>query len=401
MRSLLGLAVLLAVLAPLAADDWPGFRGSDRTGVSKEKGLLKVWPKVGPKLVWSTDKAGLGLSGMAVVGGTVYTMGARDDDEYAIAIDSKGKELWATKIGPTLDWKTNQWTRGPNSTPTVSGDHVYVVTSRGMLGCVKKSDGALVWKKDMVKEMDGIVHNPSGGEKGLGWGYCWSPLVDGDNVLIVPGGKKGMLALLKGKDGEEIWRSKAIPDEASYGSPVVATIDGVKQYICAAQGALYSVSAKDGSLLWKREHADPKEDLVCATPAVVGNQVFYSVGYSALAALVEVSGKNGKFTTKDVWAEEMIGNRQGGTVIVGDHIYGFHQDFQWQCQELKTGKIVWGQKRQRQAIKAGAVIAADGKLFVLAEDGTVGLLKVWTHPSLSDGKLYLRNQGDIFCYEVK
>src|SRR5262245_31519577 len=128
-------ACALAGSLPLWGADWPAWRGADRSGVSKETGLLKEWPKGGPKLLWTYDKAGNGYAGFAVVGGVVYTMGTRGDDEYALALDAKGKEKWATKIGKVFDFKSNRWSRGPNGTPTVDGDLVFALGSQGQLLC--------------------------------------------------------------------------------------------------------------------------------------------------------------------------------------------------------------------------------------------------------------------------
>src|SRR5262245_11519285 len=107
MRTRMTLLLAAALFAPLTAADWPAFRGPDRTGGSAETGLLKTWPAEGPKLLWKSDKAGLGYAGVAVVGGTAYTMGARGEDEYLIALDDKGAEKWAAKIGPLFDFKAN------------------------------------------------------------------------------------------------------------------------------------------------------------------------------------------------------------------------------------------------------------------------------------------------------
>src|SRR5262245_11047095 len=216
MRTCLTL-LLCATLA--AGADWPAWRGPDRTGVSAETGLLKTWPEGAPKLLWQSDKAGLGYAGMAVVGGTVYTMGLRDKDGYLIALDDKGQEKWATKIGPSYDWKANQWSLGPNATPTVDGDRIYALSSRGTLLCTDRN-GKEVWRLDLVKDLEGQVNPIAGGyEEGkeiLGWGYCWSPFVDSDKLVVTPGGPKGLFAALDKKTGTPLWRSAAVTDQATY-----------------------------------------------------------------------------------------------------------------------------------------------------------------------------------------
>ncbi|NBO92548.1 MAG: polyvinylalcohol dehydrogenase [Planctomycetia bacterium] len=416
--------LLLCLLAlPIYAADWPQWRGPARDGISAETGLLKKWPEGGPKLLWKTNKAGNGLSSAAVVGGIVYTMGARGDDEYALAFDGKGQELWATKLGPVHDWKANQWSRGSLATPSVVGDHVYVLTSKGLLACLT-TKGEIVWKKDLPTDMKAQVNPVGGGIDDYGWGYAWSPIVDGDQLIITPGGPEGLFAALDRKTGNSIWRSKDIKEQATYASPAVGTIGGVKMAFTVTQKTFYAVNLKDGSLLFKRQRDEDYPDIVCPTPVVVGNKVYFNVGYGGGESQVfEGDGK----TFKPVWGEKEVSSKQGGTVIVGKFIYGYHEDRSWMCQDFETGKVVWPTKRMRQTLKAGSVIAADGLLLVQEEEGKVGLLeatskgytplgeftlpeksslrktsmKVWTHPSLSDGKLYLRDQEWIFCYEVK
>jgi outer membrane protein assembly factor BamB len=420
-----GLAVLIE---PLAGADWPGWRGPDRTGVSKETGLLKEWPKAGPALVWQSNKAGLGYAGLAIVGGNVYTMGARDKVEYVIALDSKGNELWAKKIGPVFDWKANAFSHGPNGTPSVDGDSIYAMGSQGTLVCVKKSDGQEQWRLDMVKNLKGEVNPVGGGIENMGWGYSWSPLVDGNVLVISPGGPGGLLAAVDKKKGAILWRSKEVPEQATYSSPIAATIGGVKQYISLMQKGMVGVSAKDGELLWNYTREDPYPDVVCPTPIVKDDLVYASVGFGGGADCIKLAPEGKKFKVEVVYSQRIIGSKQGGVVLVGKHVYGYHEDRNWAAQELATGQVPWGKRRAKgENVKAGAVLAADGRLYVLAEDGVVAMLEaspraykeistfelpaksksrkarggIWTHPSLSDGKLYLRDQELVFCYQVK
>lgn len=419
--------LLCATLA--AAADWPGFRGPERTGLSAEAGLLKAWPGGAPKLLWQSDKAGLGYAGLAVVGGTVYTMGARGEDEYLLALDDKGQEKWAAKIGPLFDFKANQWSRGPNATPTVDGDRIYALSSKGMLLCAGR-DGKPAWKLDLVKELDGEINNEApGGVDKFGWGHCWSPLVDGDQLVLTPGGPKGLFAALDKKTGKPLWRSTAVKDQATYASPVVATIGGTKQYITQTEKGAVGVDARDGRLLWRFERPEEYTDVVCPTPIVKGDRVYTTVGESGTwGNLIKLAGSGGKFTVEPVWSNGFLNNYHSGVVLVGEHLYGFNNGRgHWVCQEFATGQVAWPKGRTRQSVKAGGMVAAEGRLYVLDDAGTVAMLeaspkaykvisqfklpaqskarkisgKVWTHPSLSDGKLYLRDQELVFCYQVK
>jgi outer membrane protein assembly factor BamB len=418
--------MLALLIGPLLAADWPGWRGPDRTDVSKETGLLKTWPMAGPKLVWQSDKAGLGYAGMAVVDGVVYTMGLRDKTEYVIALDGKGDELWATKIGPVFNFAGNNFSDGPNATPAVAGDHVYALGSQGILVCVEKKKGGKLWDLNLPKKLDGQVNPVGGGGKNMGWGYSWSPLIDSETIVILPGGPKGLFAALN-KKGEVLWQSKGCTEQCTYSSPVKATIGGVKQYIALTQNGLVGVSAKDGEVLWTQKRENPYPDVVCPTPIVDGDLVYTSVGFGGGATCLKVTGSGNKFKVEEVYSNPRIGNKQGGVVQVGKYVYGFHEDYAWTCQELATGAIQWPKARPRKSIVAGGVLAADERLYVLDETGKVAMLDaspkafklisqfplpaqsknrkprggVWTHPSLSDGKLYLRDQELVFCFQVK
>src|SRR5215472_12362875 len=178
---------LLALALPARADDWPQWRGPDRLGVAKEKGLLKKWPKEGPKLLWTCKDAGVGYSGPAVVGDRLFTMGDRGGTEYLFALDvANGQEVWAAKIGPAFEG--TQWNAGPSATPTVDGGLVYGLGGQGILVCVDAARGTEVWHKDMTADLGGAVNPIGGGPTTFAWGWNWSPLVDGDHLVCVPGG---------------------------------------------------------------------------------------------------------------------------------------------------------------------------------------------------------------------
>lgn len=417
-----------AVAIPVQAADWPQWRGPERTAVSKETGLLKSWPKAGPALAWTYKDAGMGYTAPAVVGGVVYTMGARADVELIIALDATGKELWTAKIGPVFDFKSNAWSRGPNGTPCVDNGLLYALGSQGDLVCVETKGGKEVWRKNLPKDMAGEVNNVFGGpdtEK-MGWGYSWSPLVDGDKLVCIPGGPQGLFAALDKKTGNVLWRGKGATDAATYSSPIVADIGGVRQYIALVQNGLVAVAAKDGELLWDYRRSADYPDVVCPTPIVQGDQVYVSVGNGGGCDLLKIEKADGKFKATPVYSQKEIANRQGGVVLVDGNIYGSHEDRAWTCQDFATGEIKW--KSKRNAVGIGSVVYADGHLYVVGEaKGEVALLvasptdyqeiskfklpeesklrkdrgKIWTHPVIADGHLYVRDQELVFCYKIK
>ena len=429
-RALTVLAIsLLALSGPLQGGDWPQWNGPKRDGHADEKGLLKVWPANGPKLLWTFDKAGTGYTAPAVVGGKVYTMGCRGNDEFVICLDAEGKEQWATKIGPVFEFMGNQWSRGPNGTPAVDGERLFAVGSKGILVCVGL-DGKEQWRHDLPTDFKGEVNNIFGGPatKGFGWGYSWSPLVDGEHLIIIPGGPKGLVAALDKKTGKQVWRSEKVSDEATYSSPIVATVDGIKQYIVMVQDGAVGVSAKDGSELWRFKRDNQFADVVCPTPVYRDGHVLLTAMKSS-SNLLKLTKKGVKFEAQDVYskaASRELVNGLGGVLLIDKYLYGANGDAGWKCVEFLNGKRAPGWKGRE--LEVGAGVAADGLLICVTEvNGDVVLVqpdptkyketgrftlnpqstmrkpsgKVWTHPVIADGKLYLRDQELVFCYQIK
>ena len=391
-----------------ASFDWPQWRGPDRSDVSKETGLLKKWPAEGPKRAWLYENAGNGYSGPAIANGKYFTIGTRDNNECVLALDANtGKEIWAAKIGAELD---NRWGGGPRGTPTVDGDRVYALSGKGDLACINIADGKVVWTASM---------NALGGRT-PDWGYTESVLVDGDKVVCTPGGSKGALAAFNKANGKEVWRSTDFTDGAQYASIIPADINGQRQYIQLTMKHLAGISAKDGKLLWTSDW--PGRTAVIPTPIYRDSHVYISSGYGVGCKLVKIEAGD-KATT--VYENKVMKNHHGGVILVGDHLYGYSDGLGWVCQDFKSGDQVWA---ERSKLGKGAIAFADGMLYCLDErSGTVVLIEaspkgwsehgrfkldpqtkirspqgaIWTHPVISNGKLYLRDQDLIYCYDIK
>jgi outer membrane protein assembly factor BamB len=394
--------------APAANFDWPQWRGGDRTGVSKETGLLKKWPEGGPKRIWIYENAGYGYSGPAIANGKFFIIGTRDNSECVLALDANtGRELWTAKIGDI--WQNDRG-GGPRGNPTVSGDKVYALSGKGDIACVNLADGKVVWTASM-REMGGKVPN---------WGYSESVLVDGDKVICTPGGSKGALAALDKNTGKEVWRSTDFTDSAHYSSIIAPQVHGAKQYIQITMQNVVGISPKDGKLLWKTDF--PGRTAVIPTPIYRDSQVYVTAGYGAGCKSVKIAANN-EVTT--VYENKVMKNHHGGVILVGDHLYGYSDGSGWMCQDFKTGDEVWA---EREKLGKGAIAHADGMLYCLDEGRSTLVLieaspkgwneqgrftlepqsklrsrdgKIWTHPVISNGKLYLRDQDLIYCYDVK
>jgi len=415
-RALLGYAACwCALTAPSWAADWPQWRGPERTDISKETGLLKSWPEGGPKLLWKYEDAGIGYSGPAIVGDRLYTMGAREDKEYVYALDVKtGKEVWSTEIGPLFNDRA-QYGPGPRGTPTVDGGVLYTLSGQGNLACVDSAAGKKQWLKNLVNDLGGRTP---------GWGYSESPLIDGDKVVCSPGGGEGTIAALDKKTGEKIWQSKDLTDPMGYSSIIIAEVGGVRQYIQKTMKGLAGVAADDGRLLW--HFLQPSyRTAVIPTPVFHDNYVYATAGYGAGCNLLKLSpdGPNGT-KEEEVYANKNMDNKHGGVVLVDGYIYGWTDHGNaWICQDFKTGKVVWESKK----LGRGSITCADGLLYCYGErDGTCVLIEaspegwkekgrftipeqspyrspnggVWTHPVVANGRLYLRDQNLLFCYDV-
>ncbi len=415
----------LISLMPLAANDWPQWRGPDRTDVSKETGLLPSWPAKGPALLWTINTIGLGYSAPAVVGDRLYILGTRGANETVFALDTKtGKEVWATEVGPIFQWKGNVWGNGPRSTPTVDGERIYALGAQGDLVCLETNSGKKVWSHNLFKEFHGALMD-NNGKPVVGWGYCEGPLVDGNQVVVTPGGEDGLLLALDKKTGQVIWRSKEVKGKAPYSSMIVAEVGGVRQYIQLFDKGAVGVAAKDGKLLW--HYAKANDDLVIRTPIFHNNYVFITYSFGSGSDLFQIIPAAGTFKTEKVYSTKNMKNETGGVVLVGEHLYGYSDRTGWVCMEFakKKGAIIWEEKRK---LGKGSLTCADGRLYCYTEDnGTVALLeaqptkfkedgrfkiprestqhasagKIWTHPVVANGRLYLRDQELLYCYDVK
>ncbi len=400
--AILGLSVMTAA----RAEDWPQWGGPARDSVSKEKGLLQKWPEGGPKRLWTSEEGGLGYAGIAVVGDRLYTMGARGDTEYLIAINvADGKEAWATEVSAILK---NGWGDGPRSTPAIVQDRIYALSGRGTLIAAELKTGKKLWEKTMQ----------SLGGKTPGWGYTESVLVEDGLVYCTPGGEEGTLAALDAATGKVKWQSKDFKHPAHYSSITPTDLNGVRQLVQRTEKKVAGLDAKSGALLWEGDF--PGRTAVIPTPVVKGNNVYVTAGYGAGCKMFKIGGNN---KAEEVYANNVIENHHGGVVLVGDHIYGHSDKGGWTCQELATGKAVW----QDKALGKGAVTFADGRLYCIEENkGTVVLAeatpagwkehgrfelqaksdqrsargRIWTHPVIANGKLYLRDQEVISCYDV-
>lgn len=410
-KSLILTALLTtAATLPIQAEDWPQWGGPTRDHKSAEKGLLQKWPEAGPKRVWLVENLGPGYAAPAVANGRIYIMGSRDKKEFLIALNEKdGKELWTTEMSPMLE--NGPWGDGPRGTPSVVDGHVYAISGKGAL-LATDLNGKVIWKKNLG-DLGGKEQN---------WGYTESPLVENGVLYCTPGGDQGAIVALDAKTGDLKWRStEFIDNNVHYSSIVAADINGTRQLIRLTERKLTGVNAKDGKLLWQVDY--PGKVAVIPTPIVKGNKVYVTAGYdTGVSKLLEIGPDN---KVNEIYENTVMRNHHGGVVLHNDHVYGFSDINRgnWVCQKFDTGEEVWAEK----GIGKGAVTYADNRLYCLSEEkGIVALVeasptkwtehgkftldpqstkrsrngRVWTHPVIANGKLYLRDQEFFSCYDI-
>lgn len=402
-----GVAVVgfaLAALASSAAgNDWPHWRGPDRTGISKETGWSTAWPASGPKQLWKAS-VGIGFSSVAVADGRLYTTGNQNDRDTIYAFDAAGgRELWKHTYDCALD--PRYYDGGTSATPTVDGDRVYSLSRKGHLFCLEAASGKVVWSKNLNEEL-GL----SGSAKLPEWGYAGSGLVQ-DGLLILNVGTAG-LALQK-NTGKVAWTSGQT--RSGYATPVPFTLAGQPALAIFGATALHAVSTKDGRQLWSYPWKT-SYDVNAADPIVQGDRIFISSGYGHGGSVLQF---NATGATK-VWENKELRNQLNSSVLVGGFLYGMDGDHgnkssSLRCVEFATGAVKWTEK----SVRPGGLMAAGNRLIAIGDAGELVVAeassdrfkalaraqvlggKCWTTPVLSHGRIYVRNaKGDLVCVDV-
>jgi outer membrane protein assembly factor BamB len=404
------LFAILCAAAFVRADDWPQWRGPARDAVSKETGLLKAWPAEGPKLLWQVD-VGMGYSTPAVVGERIYLLSNQGlDDEFVRALNvSDGKPEWSQRIGkvgpntPVMNYP------GARSTPTVDGKFLYAFGSDGDLVCLETATGKPRWHKN--------VRTDFGGQPG-DWAYTESPLVDGDRVVVTPGGGATMVALDK-RTGDMVWRTMPWGDNAGYASAIAIEVGGVRQYVQFIQKGLVGVEAEGGKLLWIYDATAKNSPANIPTPVASPDGFVYSGAARSGGGLVRIQSDDERFAAKQVYFAPKLPVAIGGAVLVDNHLYGTGGPVLI-CAEFKTGKVKWTDR----ALGPSSILAADGRLYLHGENGEVALVepspekyrehgrftppnapdrgksKAWAYPVVANGRLYIRDLGALWCYDI-
>ncbi len=352
------LLMVLVVVSAANAVDWPQFRGPSRDGISPETGLLKQWPKEGPKELWSVDGLGIGYASVSVAGGLIFTTGLVDDQGYLFAFDLQGKPKYKVNYGP-------EWTKAGNypsarTTPTIDGDRLYLMSGQGRLACYKAETGEPIWHVDTLEKFKG---------KNITWGIAESPLIDGEKVICTPGGQDATIVALNKMTGETIWTSKGLSESSAYCSPVLIERGPNRLIVTLVEKSLVGVDANTGKVYWTVPH-EVSYAIQAVSPAYKDGMIYITNGYNHGSYGFDLSPDGTSIEQK--WFEKSLDVHHGGVVLVDGNIHGSGTNGTWTCIDLVTGKVGFTDK----LVGKGSVIYVDGMLYGYGEKGQVGLIQI-------------------------
>jgi outer membrane protein assembly factor BamB len=392
-----------------AKNEWPQFLGPARNGISSETGLLKEWPQDGPKMAWQVP-GGVGMSGLAINRGRVITLVQRQGKQWAISLDAEsGQTQWQTALAPAYK---NGMGNGPRATPAIAGDTAFVFTGEGILTALNVKDGQPIWSHDVIGDSQGTIAE---------YGMASSPLVIGNIVVVTAGAPGASVVAYDTKTGKQAWKSG--DDAAGYSSPALLELSGRKQLVVFTGEAAVGLVPESGQQLWRYPY-ETNFNCNIVTPIAFQDRVFISSGENHGCVMLSFKGSGDQTQVSDAWisqgSQSVLRNEWQTSILSDGHLYGFDNVgaagpvTHLTCVNAETGKRVW----QKTRFGKGNMIAADGKLFVSTMNGELVVVKLTPKafeeigrvkligatrqaPALSNGKLYLRDDEEIICVDVR
>lgn len=391
------------------SQEWTQFRGPGRANISAETGLLKDWNQIPPKLLWTARGLGEGYSSVSLSGNLLFTMGTKANEEVVIALDvNTGEIAWTQSNGSIFkDGQGN----GPRSTPTIDGNVLYALGANGDLSCMTTRDGNVEWTKNILQEFNA---------NNIVWGISESPLIDGEKLICSPGGQGAAMVALNKQNGATLWKA-AVPGnpKAAYSSAIIVNVGGVKQYVNFTHDGIMGVDARSGAPLWGNNRAANKT-ANCSAPifSARNNAIFYASGYGTGGALLRLSAAQNRATAQLGFFTQDMKNHHGGMIEVDGYVYGSSDPGVLTCINLSNGETEW----QNRSVGKGALTCADGHIYMRSESGPIALVELnpksyiekgrfnqpqrsgkpaWPHPVVADGKLFLRDQDSLLCYDIR
>ena len=389
--------------------DWPQFLGPNRNGISQETGLIDRWPAGGPKEVWRVS-GGVGMSGLVISRGRLVTLVQKDGEQQLVSLDAlTGKTVWEQPLAPEYQ---NGMGNGPRATPAISGELIFSYTGEGILSAVNFASGKIVWTHNIVEELGGQVAD---------YGMASSPLIIDNRVHVTVGAPNATVAAFDAATGKLVWKSGE--DPAGYSSPTLLNVGGRSQLVVYSGASVLGLSPDNGTLLWRHPY-ETNFDCNIVTPLAVKDQVFVSSGENHGSVLLSLKPKGNKFEVGEVWKSQgpksVLRNEWQTSILHDGFLYGFDNVgaagpvTHLTCVNAATGERAWQELR----FGKGNLIAADGKLFMTTMNGELVVAKISSKgyeeigraevlkqtrqaPALSNGLLYLRDNDEIICLDVR
>lgn len=392
--------------------DWPQFRGPYRDGKSRETGLLQQWPDQGPVLAWEVDGLGDGYSSAAIAQGLVYTTGMLEGQGYVFAFDLQGKLQWKVCYGP--EWSRSY--RAARCTPTVEDERLYLMSGMGVVSCLNAGTGDLVWSFNAFDEFQGQYPL---------WGMSENLLIDGDNVICSPGGKRASVIALQKQTGELVWACEELAQASTYCNPYAFDWGGRRIIATMLRDSVVGLDARTGKLMWRDEfddyHTDRKRAVNANAPIFYEGQIHTTSGYNNGGAMLRLSADGTQI--QRLWTDTVLDVHHGGVILHEGYLYGAswtsNSRGNWACIRWTDGQAMYD---ARWDGNKGSIVYADKRLYCYNEkSGEVALVvptpdefrivssfKVtkgegpfWAHPAIAHGRLYIRHGAYLMVYNIK
>ncbi len=393
----------------------PQFRGPLRDGKFPDTGLLQTWPEGGPELLLKIEGIGKGYSSVIATDQYIFATGMIDTLDYLSCIKTDGTIKWKVAYG-------RSWTKSfPDSrgSATIDGNHAYVISGVGELNCISVPDGKIVWKVNVDKDYNATWHN---------WGVSESPLIVDDKVICCPSGANTSAVAFDKMTGKPVWQSVAVGGQRAYASPSLYEFGKFRFILAVTTQYLIALEPATGKVVWSYRYFDEKKmkddddkDLIWNDiPTFKGREIFLTMGYNYPNMMLQMNEEGTAVIEK--WSNSVLDNHHGGIIEKDGFIFGSNWENnskgKWVCLNWETGDV----KYETNWITKGSIVYADGLLYAMEEkSGTIGLIKpthekfdlissfklqggsgpYWSHPFISNGKMYLRHGDVLFVYNIK
>jgi outer membrane protein assembly factor BamB len=406
MAALMLVMLILSTGGAVGAHDWPQFHGPRRDNLSLETGLLRQWPVQGPKLLWTAQGMGQGFACAVISQGCIYTSGNIGNDTVITCLTLDGCTKWTHRNGPA--WK--QASPGTRATPTIDQGRLFHENAVGDIVCLDAQTGRPIWSRNILKEFNG---------RNIEWGLSESLLIDGDHVICTPGGEKAGVVALDKSTGKTVWICPNTGDKPGYASPIAFEYQGLRQIVLFMAKSVVGIHAETGKLLWQVKHETPFDENINRPVFYKGLVIVASRTSGARALRVSVEGQGA--SVKQVWESDLLEPQHGGMLLLDDHLYAACRQSSlgpWVCLEAVSGRCVYAEK----GIGTGSLTYADGHIYALSQKGVMALIQArptrfdivsqfklpsqgrgpfWAHPVVAHGRLYIRHDDFLYCYDIR